>query len=82
MKRFVVALCFSLAMSTLAFGYGYGTGSNPNNHYVNPYVRSNGTYTPSHYQTNPNYTDRDNYGTRGNFNPYTGQRGMRSPRDW
>jgi hypothetical protein len=31
----------------------------------------------SHYQTNPNSTMSDNYGTMGNFNPYTGSYGTR-----
>ena len=60
-----------------AQGYGYGTGSNPNGHYVNPYTTPGGTYVAPHYQSNPNPTPRDNWGTRGNVNPYTGQPGYR-----
>ena len=59
---------------------GYGTGSNPSNHYVSPHTRQDGTYVAPHYQTNPNNTQRDNYGTQGNVNPYTGQYGTRTPR--
>ena len=59
---------------------GYGTGSNPNSHYVSPYTTPSGTYHSGHVQTNPNNTQLDNYGTRGNLNPYTGQIGTRSPR--
>lgn len=59
-------------------GYGgYGTGSNPNSHYVQPHFNSNGTYTSGHYRTNPNTTRSDNYGTMGNYNPYTGRYGTR-----
>jgi hypothetical protein len=29
-------------------------------------------YVSGHYQTNANNTQRDNYGTQGNVNPYTG----------
>jgi hypothetical protein len=62
-------------------GYGYGTGSNPSSHYVQPhYNLQSGGYTGGHYQTNPNNTQLDNYGARGNFNPYTGGYGTRSPR--
>jgi hypothetical protein len=58
---------------------GYGTGSNPNSHYVAPSYNSNtGGYTSGHYQTNPNNTTLDNYGTRGNFNPHNGQTGRRN----
>jgi hypothetical protein len=60
-------------------GSGYGTGSNPSNHYVSPYTRSDGTNVSGHYQTNPNATQRDNYSARGNVNPYTGSVGTRSP---
>ena len=49
-------------------------------HYVNGYMRSNGTYVEGHYQTNPNNTQTDNYSTRGNYNPYTGQEGTQNPK--
>jgi hypothetical protein len=61
-------------------GYGLGlpgTGSNPNSHSVAPDIRSGGTYVPRHYRTNPNNTQFDNFDTRGNYNPYTGQTGTR-----
>ena len=58
----------------------YGTGSNPNSHYVSPSIDRNGSYRSGHFQTNPNNTQLDNYGTRGNLNPYTGTYGTRSPR--
>ena len=72
------------ALAALAAGtdvasaqYLTGTGSNPNSHSVSGYTRNNGTYVAPHQQTNPNTTQRDNYGTRGNVNPYTGQVGTR-----
>jgi hypothetical protein len=58
----------------------YGTGSNPNSHYVQPYTTPRGTYVEPHWQTNPNNTQYDNYGTRGNLNPYNGEFGRRNPR--
>ena len=61
-------------------GFGYGTGSNPSNTYVRPSINSQGTYTGGHYRTTPNSTQLDNYNTRGNYNPYTGRTGTRSPR--
>ena len=57
-----------------------GTGSNPSSHYVSPHVTSQGTYVPGHQQTNPNSTQLDNFGTRGNVNPYTGSIGTRGAR--
>ena len=47
--------------------------------YVQGYFRSDGTYIAPHYQTAPNNTKLDNYSTRGNVNPYTGQPGYKSP---
>jgi hypothetical protein len=57
-----------------------GTGSNRNSHYVSPHTTSNGTYVPGHHATNPNNTQLDNFGTRGNVNPYTGSVGTRGAR--
>lgn len=66
--------------SALAQGGTFsGTGSNPSNHLVSGYTTQNGTSVQPHYQTNPNETQRDNYGTQGNQNPYTGQYGTRQP---
>lgn len=59
---------------------GYGTGSNSRSHSVSGYVNSQGTYVQPHRATNPNNTQMDNYGTRGNLNPYTGAVGTRAPR--
>lgn len=59
---------------------GYGTGSNPSSQYNSGYTTNRGTYVAPHYQTSPNNTQLDNYGTRGNFNPHTGSYGTRSPR--
>ena len=48
-------------------------------HWVNPFYDRNGNLHQGHYQTNPNGTNHDNYSTRGNFNPYTGQFGTIDP---
>ncbi|WP_199720782.1 hypothetical protein [Azospirillum cavernae] len=47
--------------------------------YVNGYGRRDGTYVAPHYQTAPNNNPFDNYSTRGNINPYTGQAGTVNP---
>jgi hypothetical protein len=90
--KFTIALAMLFAGATAAaaqYGtnsiYGgssglYGTGSNPSSHLVNPYTTQSGTYVGGHQQTNPNNTQLDNYSTRGNVNPYTGQIGTRTPR--
>ena len=47
--------------------------------YVQGYFKSDGTYVQPHYRSAPNSTTLDNWSTRGNVNPYTGQRGTRDP---
>ncbi len=49
------------------------------NHYVQPYTKSNGTYVQGHYQTSPDSNIYNNYSTRGNVNPYTGKEGTVNP---
>lgn len=46
---------------------------------VKGYTRSDGTYVAPHYRSSPNSTTLDNYSTKGNVNPYTGQVGTRNP---
>ena len=47
--------------------------------YVRGYFRSDGTYVQPHYRSAPNNTVLDNWSTKGNVNPYTGQAGTRNP---
>ena len=47
---------------------------------VKPHVRKNGTVVQPHVRTSPNKTDRDNYETQGNVNPYTGKEGKKAPK--
>lgn len=47
--------------------------------YVNSYTRRDGTYVEGHMRSSPNGSAYDNYSTRGNTNPYTGERGSRDP---
>lgn len=70
----VIALGVSSASAQL------GTGSNSSNHSRSAYVDRNGRYHAPAWQTNPNSTQRDNYGARGNYNPYTGKVGRRAPK--
>lgn len=45
---------------------------------VDGYFKGNGTYVAPHTRTTPNSTTNDNYGTKGNFNPYSGKEGTKS----
>ena len=42
--------------------------------YVRGYSRGNGTYVQPHYRSNPDGIRSNNWSSRGNVNPYTGER--------
>ncbi len=46
---------------------------------VRGYTRKDGTYVRPHYRSAPNGTSSDNWSTRGNVNPYTGEVGTKDP---
>lgn len=66
MKLFILAAALILATTSAQAQYYTGTGSNPNTHTSSGYTRNNGTYVAPYVATNPNGTQRDNYGTSGN----------------
>lgn len=87
MKTMILAAgLLALAATAAQAQYGYGSnrgsgyGSNSSSTHVDGHFSSNGSYTQPHYRSSPNSTDLDNYGTRGNTNPFTGATGTRSPR--
>jgi hypothetical protein len=45
---------------------------------VKGYYRKNGTYVAPHSRTSPNHNFYDNWSTKGNSNPYTGQPGYKT----
>ena len=77
MKKLILACSLLLAA---AGAQAQGTGSNPNSHPVQGHTTSSGTYVAPYVATNPNSTQRDNYGATGNVNPNTGAVGTRNPR--
>jgi|GEM_PF-1431725 hypothetical protein len=63
-----------------SFTSHYATGhTNSNVHYTHAYTRKNGTHVKGHWSSNPNSTRNDNFSTRGNVNPYTGEAGTKAP---
>ena len=42
---------------------------------VRGYMKKNGTYVMPHQRTAPDGRKSNNYSTKGNFNPYTGEAG-------
>ncbi len=57
--------------------YDYGSGSNYQTESVDGYTRRDGTYVAPYQRTKANDTTDDNYGTSGNYNPWTGETGSR-----
>jgi hypothetical protein len=55
--------------------------SMPGEHNGGGYTTGRGTGVSPYHATNPNYTQRDNFSTKGNYNPYTGKFGKRTPKD-
>jgi hypothetical protein len=49
-------------------------------HAVKGRVTKQGTYVAPTRATNPNPTQRDNYGSKPNINPATGKQGTRTPK--
>jgi hypothetical protein len=47
--------------------------------YVRGYYRNNGTYVQPHMRSAPDDDRLNNWSTKGNVNPYTGQGGTKDP---
>ena len=75
MKQLLLAAALTFAATA-----SQAQGVNQNSYPVQSYTTSGGTYVQPHQQTNPNNTQRDNYSSRGNVNPYTGAVGTRNPK--
>ena len=74
----VVALA-SVLSNAEARGRGHGAKSSGGSHAVSGHVRKDGTYVQPHHATNPNSTQKDNYSSKPNVNPYTGKEGTKEP---
>lgn len=46
--------------------------------YVNGYYKKDGTYVEPHYRSNPDGNQYNNWSTKGNINPYTGEEGRKN----
>lgn len=66
-KTILMTVILSLSLSALA------------DVHVKGYYRKDGTYVQPHYRSDPNSTKLDNFSTRGNINPYTGEPGYKNP---
>jgi hypothetical protein len=73
-KNLTIILIFLFFCLGLIFGQ-----TNSHHIRVKGYTRSDGTYVQPYFRTAPNSTNRDNFSTRGNVNPYTGKPGWIDP---
>jgi hypothetical protein len=78
MKRSLVTLCVAMSL-LIAASIGLSAFAQGSRR-VGGYTRRNGTYVKPHYRTRADRTQRNNWSTKGNRNPYTGKRGTKRPR--
>lgn len=83
MKKLIVLL-ISLSLATPVVAKKSGSGSykshgSSNTTNVHGYTKKNGTYVAPHKRTNANNTQRDNWTSKPNQNPYTGKDGTKEP---
>jgi hypothetical protein len=69
MKKFFISIIVFLFCFSLTFAQTW----------VNGYYKKDGTYVPGHFRSNSNNTSFDNYSTKGNINPFTGEKGYKDP---
>lgn len=82
MKKFVAAVLWVLVLSSSNFSFAKkaaSSGSSGASHSVNGHFKKNGTYVAPHRSTNPNHTQRDNWSSKPNVNPYNGKQGTKEP---
>jgi hypothetical protein len=48
---------------------------------VRGYNRTDGTYVQPHHRSNPDGTPSNNWSTKGNINPHTGEEGTHNSQD-
>jgi hypothetical protein len=76
-KLILAVTVLAVGMAEIAEAKGGGRGGGF--HSVRGYVTSKGAYVAPHHATNPNGTKLDNWSTKGNVNPFTGQPGTKNP---
>ena len=78
MKQLLAAMVIALGLiATPAFAKKQSSGGG--SHSVKGHVKKDGTYVQPHRATNPNHTQRDNWSSKPNVNPYTGKNGSKEP---
>jgi hypothetical protein len=83
MKKLVAAVLGALVLTTPNFSFAKkaaSSGGAGGSHSVNGHFKKNGTYVAPHRATNPNQTQRANYSSKPNVNPYNGKQGTKEPK--
>lgn len=66
LKKIFILLCI------IALGTACGAAQ-----YVKGYYKKDGTYVRSHFRSNRDNRSYNNFSTKGNYNPYTRQKGYK-----
>ena len=82
----LVGFLFFLGVSNAEAGRGrsrvpsYGTGASSSSKSVRGYTTKRGTYVAPYHRSSADSTQRNNYSTKGNRNPWTGSSGTKRAR--
>jgi hypothetical protein len=76
MKTLQIFLASILSISHVVHAKSTSNGSG-GSHTVKGHVKKDGTYVQPHHATNPNNTQKDNWTSKPNVNPYTGKQGTK-----
>jgi hypothetical protein len=72
----LIAFCCLLGFNAQAKQSASSSGGS---HAVRGHFKKDGGYVAPHRATNPNQTQKDNWSSMPNVNPYTGSRGTKEP---
>jgi len=75
--KIIIALAVCLVVGLLVYRVGHAADV-----YTQGYYRQNGTYVQPYHRSAPDNNQYNNYGTQGNYNPYTGQQGSVQPQPY
>lgn len=76
MKFDFIFLVLIFLFSPVIHAKSTGSGSG-GSHAVKGHVKKDGTYVQPHHATNPNQSQKDNWTSKPNVNPYTGKPGTK-----
>jgi hypothetical protein len=73
----LLMLCLSICLISLPVSAKKNSDSQGGSHAVKGYFKKDGKYVQPHRATNPNQTQRDNWSSKPNVNPYNGKPGTK-----